>query len=108
MMKQRDKRSAACGIVCLVLRLAAGSPPPAQSGDRADLLEFGQVKGWSDRESEDAYTKAAGPPWRAIAAQNARSWSLGVEWDEPREFSEVHVAFQERIPADSVRIEYWV
>ena len=89
--------------------MAGASPLLASPGDPADLREFGQVKGWKDAENEDVYPKAAGPPWRAIREQGGDGhWNLGVEWDEPREFSEVHVAFQEPVPADSVRIEYWV
>jgi len=34
--------------------------------------------------------------------------NLGIEWDEPREFSEIRVSLREEVPADGLEAEYWV
>ena len=91
------------------LQAAWAQPQLPKPGDAADLVEFGRVKGWLDSGQEHAYAKTSGAPWRAAAEKNLPGTSnLGVEWDEPREFSEVRVAFQSPVPRESVSLEYWV
>jgi hypothetical protein len=74
-------------------------------GERADLVEFGRVKGWQSG-GEQAFARRAGPPWRAIA--DGKAFNLGVEWDEPREFSEVRFVLEKPLSGESVHAEYWV
>jgi hypothetical protein len=108
-MKERSSQGLLIGLFCLILQAANAQPPAPKAGEPADLVHFGRVTGWAGSENEHTYAKDGGPPWHAIPKQNAHdSWNLGVEWDEPREFSEVHVTFQERIPANSVEVEYWI
>src|SRR5690349_1877416 len=108
-MKQRSSQGVLIGAFCLILRTSNGQPSAPKPGEPANLVNFGRVTGWADSEDEHAYSKDAGPPWHTIAEQHAHGfWNLGVEWDEPREFSEVHVTFQEPIAANSIELQYWV
>jgi hypothetical protein len=34
--------------------------------------------------------------------------NLGIEWDEPHEFSEIRASLREEVPADGLEAEYWV
>ncbi len=79
----------------------------AQPGDRVDLASFGRIKGWPGGDQEIAYSRKD-RLWRAVRETGASSSNLGIEWDEPREFTEIRVSFREPIPPDAVTAEYWV
>jgi hypothetical protein len=81
---------------------AAAKPVP---GSEVDLAAFGRLKSWRGAE-ERVISRKAEPPWQAQADIDGSS-NLGVEWDEPRDFSELRVAYAGPTPAKVVP-EYWV
>ncbi|MEK7405607.1 MAG: hypothetical protein AAB225_10915 [Acidobacteriota bacterium] len=80
---------------------------PAAPGAPVDLASFGRIKGWLGGDAESAYSRK-NAPWRAVAETGAPGSNLGIEWDEPREFTEIRASFREPVPADAVTAEYWV
>lgn len=98
--------SAACGTL---LFSPAGQAASPKAGERADLVPFGHIRAWPVPKPSYPHALPAALPWRGVAEQEAKGfWNVGVEWDEPREFSEVRAAFQDAISPQGVRLEYWV
>ena len=77
-MKERSSPGMLVAVFCLILHMANGQSPAPKAGEPADLVNFGRVTGWADLEDEHAYAKDAGPPWRAIAEQNAHDQMIAT------------------------------
>ena len=81
-------RYALAAVGSLRCTWAAAKPVP---GSEVDLAAFGRLKSWRGAE-EKLISRKAEAPWQALADIDGSS-NLGVEWDEPRDFSEVRVAY---------------
>ncbi|MFN7998242.1 MAG: hypothetical protein U0Q18_31765 [Bryobacteraceae bacterium] len=108
----RNKRTflaAVVGIGAGLVSLAAAQAATPKPGERADLVPFGHIRAWADPKPGYPSSQPSSPPWLAVAEKQTKGfWNIGVEWDEPREFSEVRVAFRDPISPQAVRVEYWV
>lgn len=83
----------------------------AGSSGRVNLVEFGRVVELPDEPAEpttEADELSRGVEgWEAIRGRNG-VYSIGVEWDEPRELAEVNIEFRHAIAhRDKIRVEYW-
>ena len=80
----------------------------AGASDRADLAGFGKLKGWAGGDAETVLSRRSAGHWSAVAEKGSSKSNLGVEWDEPREFNEIRVAFQSAVAPAEAEPEYWV
>lgn len=78
---------------------------------RVNLVEFGRVVELPDEpaqptsEADELSRGVEG--WEAIRARNG-VYTIGVEWDEPRELAEVNIEFRHAIAnREKIRAEYW-
>ncbi len=80
-------------------------------GQPVDVVPFGSLRWWKgalhDLEVHDVEPDASGL-MRPHLDPEAGQWHLGVEWDEPRDVSQVVVRFPSdaQVPA-ALRVEYW-
>jgi hypothetical protein len=80
----------------------------AFAAGRADLAPFGKIKGWTGGDGEKVYSRKNTAIWKAVAETGSTQSNLGIEWDEPREFHEIRVAFQGEVSPEKITPEYWV
>ncbi|HOA72722.1 MAG TPA: hypothetical protein PL151_14035 [Phycisphaerae bacterium] len=78
---------------------------------RVDLVEFGRVVAMPDEPK--AVTTAADElvrgtnGWDAVRGDDG-VYTIGVEWDEPRELAEVNIEFRHAIAdREQIKVQYW-
>jgi hypothetical protein len=93
-----------------MIALAAASVAAA-ARQRIDLVEFGRVVQLPDEPKrvttdEDELTRGA-DGWEAPKNDNGE-YSIGIEWDEPRDIAEVTIEFRHAIAnREQIRVQYW-
>lgn len=98
-MRLRHILTAAGSLWCA---WAASAPVPRSE---VDLAAFGRLKSWRG-SAERVISRRTGPPWQPLADADGSS-NLGIEWDEPRDFSELRIAL-DGAASGKVVPEYWV
>jgi hypothetical protein len=83
----------------------------AASSRRVDLVEFGRVVELPDdprRPTTAADELSRGQNgWEALRGRDGL-FTIGVEWDEPRELAEVNIEFRHAIAQrDQIQVQYW-
>jgi hypothetical protein len=91
--------------------LLAASSGLAASDKRVDLVEFGRVVEMPDAPkpvttSADELVRGTNG-WDAVRGENG-VYTIGVEWDEPREVAEVNIEFRHAIAdREQIKVQYW-
>jgi len=86
-------------------------PAVGRSSKRIDLVEFGRVVEPTD-EPTRATTSAdelvrGSEGWDAVRGPDGQ-YTIGVEWDKPREITEVNIEFRHAIASrDQIKVQYW-
>jgi hypothetical protein len=75
-----------------------------------DLAPSAQVRWWAGGQGHDLVVEAITPDPQGRLAPKldpaTNAWSLGLEWEEPRDIRQVRVRFEGPAPL-GLRVEYW-
>lgn len=87
------------------------APAWAAGSERIDLVEFGRVVELPeepDRVTTEADELVRGTDgWEAVLSDDGQ-YTIGVEWEEPREVAEVNIEFRHAIAnREQIKVQYW-
>ncbi len=105
-----DRMMVRLNAAVLVLTLAAALPS-AVAKERINLVDFGRVVELPNVPSQPTTDEQALPQgpegWEPVLEPDGE-YTIGVEWDEPRDISEVNIEFRHAIAnREQIRVQYW-
>lgn len=107
MLNRRDS----IGLTGLAVVLLMGAGALAKGRPRIDLVEFGRVVELPDAPvkittAADELPRGA-DGWDAVEREDGE-YTIGVEWDEPRDLSEVNIEFRHAIAnREKIKVQYF-